>query len=162
MSEIETSDHSSESSSRAFFGRQAFLGKLVNGDFSLARTYWLYGIFVGVIYELITLLGAIAFVAILVPEGDIEAILAAGDDIEAILAAGDIEVQLLIGFGFVVGLVYISYQFVWLVGLYRAAVKYEGPKIWTVLAAMVSLLSICKVVRDLFSTVQNIGSYLGF
>jgi hypothetical protein len=59
MSEIETTNNSTE---------KGFFGKLANGDFGLAKTYWLYGMLVSivvtVISNLITSVGGLAILTL--------------------------------------------------------------------------------------------------
>ena len=77
---------------------KGFFGKLANGDYGLAKTYWLYGVLVGAVVSLIS---------------------------KAFTSAG---VVLTLMFAHAVYWIPVA------IGTWRAANKYQGPKIWAILA----------------------------
>ncbi len=83
-----------------------FFAKLANGDYGLAKTYWLFGVLVDVI------------VSILAP-------------IIIIESAGALAILVL---------VYTAYEIPVLMGVWRAANRYAGPKAWAVLAKVAVVL----------------------
>ena len=101
--------------------QKGFFSKLVNGDFGLAKTYWLYGFLVGLIINVLTRivpsLGALA----------------------VILAVA------------------IPYQVMVLLGVWRAADKYQGRKAWAILAKIATVLGWLGVLRSLGVLVEILG-----
>lgn len=77
-----------------------FFGKLANGDFGLAKTYWLYGVLVVVVVSIITSLSDIRSAAF-----------------ETVFLLGVLVYAILVN-----------------MGVWRAANKYQGPKVWANLA----------------------------
>ncbi|MCP4669168.1 MAG: hypothetical protein GY849_22765 [Deltaproteobacteria bacterium] len=90
---------------------KGFSRKLVNGDYGLAKTCWLYGAWVGFLMNIV-FKGFAAHAGVL-----------------AILF-----------------LVYTPYKILVIMGTWRAANKYEGPKIWAILAKIAVVLSIITLV----------------
>ena len=84
--------------------REGFLLKLVKGEYGLAKTYWLFGVAVGLIVGL--------FLGIITDQAT------------------------LLVFTFV----YLCYQIAVLIGIWRAADNYTGPKHWVVLAKLAAIL----------------------
>jgi hypothetical protein len=48
-------DETSDSNQHSHTGSGGFFAKLVNGDYGLARTYWVYGVLVGIVVNVITI-----------------------------------------------------------------------------------------------------------
>lgn len=94
---------------------RGFFSKLSNGDFGLAKTFWLYGIVVsavaGIMARLIT------------------------------------SVELLI----ITSLLFIAYKILVLKGVWKAASKHQGAKIWTVLAKTVVVFSIIMLIFNVLA-----------
>lgn len=78
--------------------------KLINGDLGLAKTYWLYGVLVGLFVNLIA--GAITSTSFLI----------------------------------ILVIIYTAYEIPVLIGIWRAAGKYQGLKVWAVLAKIAVIL----------------------
>jgi len=99
---------------------KGFFKKLSDGDFGLAKTFWLYGVVVSVI------------------EGALQ---------RAIIVGMGKNGFLLI---FLIQLIFsIYYLFFQLPGLWRAAKKYEGAKIWAVLAQIIVVIDMITVPLSL-------------
>ena len=81
-----------------------FIKKLSNGDFGLAKTYWLYGVVVGIAFRVLTTI---------IPSPVIVAILSVA---------------------------WIAYAIFLYMGIWKAASKYTGEKIWAVLAQIMVVL----------------------
>jgi tetrahydromethanopterin S-methyltransferase subunit G len=113
MSELDST--SSETQQRGFFS------KLVNGDFGLAKTYWLYGFVVGLIINVLT--------RIIPSLGALAVILA----------------------------VAIPYQIMVLLGVWRAADKYQGRKAWAILAKIATVLGWLGVLGSLGVLFEILG-----
>lgn len=95
---------------------KGFLKKLRDGDYGLAKTYWVYGIVVGVFFGFILRLILMA----LRKDG------------------------LLLAFGLLVlDAIYIA--FYQAPGLWRAAKRYEGPKIWAILGQIIAVLAVISI-----------------
>lgn len=101
--------------------QKGFVSKLVNGDFGLAKTYWLYGFVVGLIINVLT--------RIIPSLGALAVILA----------------------------VAIPYQVMVLLGVWRAADKYEGRKAWAILAKIATVLGWLGVLGSLGVLVEILG-----
>ncbi len=84
---------------------KSFLGKIVDGDYGLAKTYWLYGVLPGSIANLLSY--------------------AISQD----------------SLFFVFFSAYTAYDVLVLVGTWRAANTYRGPRIWAIMAKAAVLLS---------------------
>lgn len=109
MSEVETTTSSST--------EKGFFGKLANGDFGLAKTYWLYGVLVRVVVGIIS---------------------------NAATSIG----------GFVIlMLAYTAYETAVIMGTWRAANKYQGQKIWAVLAKITVVLGVVMLVVGLLAVI---------
>lgn len=94
-----------------------FFQRLANGDYGLAKTYWLY-------YGLVNVIANIVFgfgIAIIEPTRGITFAL----------------ILLIIYF-----VLYIIYSVLVIMGIWRAATKYTGPKIWAVLAKIVCVVGV--------------------
>ncbi len=92
--------------------KKGFLKKLRDGDYGLAKTYWLFGVGVSIIIGII-----------------IQIIFAAMGRSGIVIA-------------FIIILISIIYTaFFQLPGLWRAAKKYQGPKIWAILAQIVVIIT---------------------
>jgi tetrahydromethanopterin S-methyltransferase subunit G len=101
--------------------QRGFLSKLVNGDFGLAKTYWLYGFVVGLIINVLT--------RIIPSLGALAVILA----------------------------VAIPYQIMVLLGVWRAADKYQGRKAWAILAKIATVLGWLGVLGSLGVLFEILG-----
>ena len=109
MSEIENATNGSETIEKGFFG------KLSNGDFGLAKTYWRYGIGVQVVVRIATIF--IPYFGLLV----------------------------------IVSLAHTAYAIPLFMGIWRAANKYEGSKIWATLAKANVILGVFVLALNLLS-----------
>ncbi|TYC63819.1 hypothetical protein FMN52_00925 [Marinobacter sp. BW6] len=113
MSEIGNTSNGLES--------KGFFSKLVNGDFGLAKTYWLYGFVVGIVINVLTRivpsLGALAVILALA----------------------------------------IPYQVMVLLGVWRAAEKYQGRKAWAILAKVAAVLGWLGVLASLGVFIEILG-----
>ena len=90
---------------------KGFFKKLKNGDFGLAKTYWLYGVLVGFII------------------GVLEQIILAIMRKDGIILV------------FIISLISAIYYFFFQYpGVWRAAKKYNGPKIWVILAQITVII----------------------
>ena len=98
-----------------------FFGKLANGDFGLAKTYWFYGVLVGFIVSVVMKL--IASIGLLV----------------------------------IVMLTHAAYGIPLIMGIWRAATKYEGSKIWAVLAKIAVVLGVIMLATNLILIVRLLG-----
>lgn len=85
-----------------------FFKKLYNGEYSLARTYWLYNVLVNVLVGILD---------------------------NVLTVTGDLILSLIL-------LVFtVVYNFICLVGVWRAASKYTGFALWAILAKIVVVLN---------------------
>ena len=112
MQEIDS--NTNDSSEKSFFG------KLANGDFGLAKTYWLYGVLVGFVTNILIM--AISSTGILV----------------------------------VVSLALVAYSVPLYLGVWRAANKYEGQKIWSILAKIATVLGVIMLAGSFMAVVSLI------
>lgn len=94
-----------------------FFTKLSRGNYGLAETYWLYGVLVGVIVNIVF----------------------------SILKSPGIIALAFLG--------YIAYEIPVIMGIWRSATKYTGPRIWAVLAKAVCVLSALMLAAGLFAIV---------
>ena len=83
-----------------------FLLKLKAGDYGLAKTYWLYGVVVNIVYKIVDL----------------------------IITAASYEVSILVFF------IMVGYTYFQIIGLWNAASKYEGLKLWAIIAKILAVL----------------------
>jgi hypothetical protein len=100
---------------------KGFFGKLSNGDYGLAKTYWLYGVLVGFVVNI---------------------------EMKPITSIG-----LLV----IVMLAYTAYEIPVVMGTWRAANKYEGSKVWAVLAKIAVVLGAIMLVVGLIAIVGLLG-----
>jgi len=119
ISEIFSSDQETinESSNNESPQQQkGFFSKLINGDYGLPKTYWLFGVLGNLLFIIpITLASAAKSLAILV-------------------------LALLIS---------VVYSLIVLVGIWRASDKYQGAKVWSVLAKIAVILGILQLLMNL-------------
>ena len=108
-----------------------FFRKLVRGDFGLARTYWLFGVLVGLF---VSALGRAA-----------EAV--SGQHVANLVAVG-------------IWLCYVPYQILVLIGVWRAAGRYRGLALWSALARMAAVLGSIGVVVVLLAVLMLARSSL--
>ena len=99
----------SDLESRVAQPKKGFFSKLAGGEYGLARTYWLYGVVVGLIYRILLLIPSLAVMLILT-------------------------------------LAYLVYCVPLLMGIWRAADGYNGPKVWAVLARIVVIISLLGLI----------------
>jgi hypothetical protein len=85
-----------------------FFKKMMDGDFGLAKTFWLFGFVAGIAISVVT--------------------------------KPLIEVSIVAGMLF--ALVALVYQIMNMIGVWKAAGRYEGAKVWAVLAQIVIILNI--------------------
>ncbi len=108
--------------------KKDFFSKLANGDFGLAKAYWLYGVVVtvvaNIILKVLALTGSIGELVIFIP---------------ALMA----------------------YQILLFMGTWRAANKYQGEKIWAILAKISVVLgtigTVLSVVELLVMTIGRLN-----
>lgn len=87
-----------------------FFKKLLNGEFGLAKTFWLFWLLVGIVWGVVLAI------------------------VEGVFPLP------LLWLYTVSYLVYLVYQVLVMIGLWRAANKYKGWKVWAVLAQIVAVL----------------------
>ena len=105
----EVNSNPNESSENGFFG------KLANGDFGLAKTYWLYGVLLSVVVNILS--SAISSTETLV----------------------------------IIVLALAAYSVPLYMGIWKAANKYKGQKIWSILAKIATVLGVIMVVSSLMT-----------
>ncbi len=115
MTELETATNGSTGSERGFFG------KLANGDYGLAKTYWLYGVLVGIVVNVIS---------------------------NAVTSVGGVVILIL---------AYTAYEIPVIMGTWRAANKYQGLKIWAVLAKIAVVLGAIMLAVVLLAVIGLLG-----
>ncbi|MGO2137040.1 MAG: hypothetical protein ACTH3S_16615 [Marinobacter sp.] len=98
-----------------------FFSKLTSGDFGLAKTYWLFGVVVGIVLNLI---------------------------IKFTPSIGGLLVILALA---------VVYQVMVLLGVWRAANRYQGRKAWTILAKIAAVLGWLGVLANLGVLVEIMG-----
>jgi hypothetical protein len=99
-------------------GQKGFFSKLASGDFGLAKTYWLYGVLVGLIVNAVTRV---------IPSVGVLALVLA---------------------------VTIAYQVMVLLGIWRAAGRYQGRKVWAILAKIATVLGWLGVLASVWVVVE--------
>lgn len=99
-----------------------FFRKLSNGEFSLARTYWLYGVVVGAVFRILTTV---------IPWPVIVAILS---------------------------VIWIAYAVFLYMGIWKAAGKYTGKRIWAILAQIMAVLGVLFILFNLIGLFTLLGS----
>ena len=104
----------------------SFIGKLWRGEYGLAGTFWLWGL----VYILLIALSMLLVVSY--------ALHGARDP--SVGTAAFVMLPMLV--------VVWGYSIVWAVGLWRAAFAYNGPKLWSVLACLVPVLTIVSMVAQ--------------
>ena len=104
--------------------------KLVRGDYGLAKTYWLYGVLVNIIASIVS---KIVFSMITSPPVALLAALA----------------------GVVVS---AAYYVVVMLGIWRAAATYTGPKIWGILAKFASAFGGLIIAVTLFGVIRLVAA----
>ena len=82
-----------------------FIGKLANGHFGLARTYWLFGVLPAITINLLSNFGITSVAGL-----------------------------------FLLTSIYAAYDILVIMGVWRAAKKYEGPKLWANMAKVFMIL----------------------
>lgn len=101
--------------------QKGFFSKLISGDFGLAKTYWLFGMVVGIVFNLIIKvmpsLGAVAIV----------------------LAVATV------------------YQVMVLLGVWRSSNRYQGWKVWAILAKIAAVLGWLGVLAGIGVFIEILG-----
>ncbi|MCG7869715.1 MAG: hypothetical protein JAY74_25510 [Candidatus Thiodiazotropha taylori] len=114
--EVEASDNEKQSEQDIYAGKaltnRGFFSKLISGDFGLAKTYWAFYFLVGAIASIL-----------LYPLQTIEL-----NYTSAILV-------------FFIGIIWTTYGIVVSIGVWRASNKYEGLKLWAILAKIVIIFA---------------------
>lgn len=105
---------------------KGFFGKLANGDFGLAKTYWLYGVLAGGV-----LVGVV---------GNIFS--------NVVTSIGGLVIFMLAS---------TAYEIPVFLGTWRAANKYQGPKIWAVLAKIAVVLGATIMAVCLLAVIGLLG-----
>ncbi|MCS5551495.1 MAG: hypothetical protein NZ811_08275 [Gammaproteobacteria bacterium] len=100
---------------------KGFFGKLANGDFGLAKTYWVYGVLVGFVVSII---------------------------INVITSIGGLVILML---------AYTAYEIPVIMGTWRAANKYQGSKIWAILAKIAVVLGVISLAVGLLAFIGLLG-----
>jgi len=101
--------------------QKGFFGKLANGDFGLAKTYWVYGVLVGFVVSII---------------------------INVITSIGGLVILML---------AYTAYEIPVIMGTWRAANKYQGSKIWAILAKIAVVLGVISLAVGLLVFIGLLG-----
>lgn len=112
--------------------RKRFVRKLVDGDFGLAKTYWVYGVLVGFLFNPVYAV------------------------IENLIEGTDVQVA---AFGFVVT-VQIIYSVLLLIGLWRAAKRYQGRAVWARLVQLLVIVSTAVLAVGTVVAAILIGQFL--
>ena len=100
---------------------KGFFSKLINGDFGLAKTYWLYGVVVGIVINIaVNILPSLGVLVL-------------------VLAATTV------------------YQAVVLIGIWRAANRYQGRTLWAVLAKVATVLGWLGLLANIGILFEAIG-----
>jgi hypothetical protein len=84
--------------------KKGFLKKLKDGDFGLAKTFWIYNILIGVVVQFMYAI------------------------IESIEPSTSMFLMMI-----AVSIIVVIYAIICLIGLWKAASKYTGPRVWPVL-----------------------------
>jgi len=84
--------------------KKGFLKKLKDGDFGLAKTFWIYNILIGVVVQFMYAI--------------IESIEPSTSMLLMVVA---------------ISIIVVIYAIICLIGLWKAASKYTGPRVWPVL-----------------------------
>jgi len=101
--------------------KRGFFKKLSNGDFGLAKTFWLYGVLVGLIL----------------------------DSIVIITISADDEPIVMSSISLVFILLFIIYEIPVFMGIWRTGNRYEGSKIWVTLAKIAVVAGIIWLLLNL-------------
>ena len=118
--------------------RCGVLSRLWRGEYPLWKTFWLFSVLVN--FCLVMFFAYFDYLTVAMP-------LWFARMARSIIDV--IGVSAWVGFFVVLaGLVFI-YSFVVLVGLWRSASKYTGPKVWAVLAKVIVVLSAMRMVSEL-------------
>ncbi|ADJ27741.1 hypothetical protein [Nitrosococcus watsonii] len=100
---------------------QGFFEKLANGDFGLAKTYWIYGVLVGMVVNLLS---------------------------NFISSIGGLVIFII---------AYTTYEIPVLMGIWKAANKYKGPRFWAVLAKTAVVLGVIMLVAGLLAIIGSLA-----
>ena len=88
--------------------KKGFLKKLKDGDFGLAKTFWIYNILIGAVIQFI-------FVGM-----------------DVIIESEESSASMLL-MVVAISIIVVIYAIICLIGLWKAASKYTGPRVWPVL-----------------------------
>ncbi len=114
MSENETNENTTE---------RGFFSKLSNGDFGLAKTFWLYNILASVVANIL------------------------------------MKLVVSIEFLIFVLVAIIAYSIPALIGLWKSASKYNGSKIWSVLAKIWPVFSVISLIFTILLIAASLVRY---
>ena len=114
----------------------SFIGRLWRGEYGLAATFWLWGL----VYVLLIALSMLLVVSYAFTVVQSYALRGAHDP-SSIGTAAFLMLAMLV-------VVVWGYSIVWAVGLWRAAFAYNGPRLWSVLACLVSVFTIVSMVAQ--------------
>lgn len=95
--------------------RQSGYKKFIQGEFGLAKTYWLFGVLVSAV---VNVLANVIFPAV---------------------------------WSDVIFVVFAAYMCALLVAVFQAARKYQGSKIWSILAVLIVLSGVARTVGSVLS-----------
>ena len=104
------------------YGKNVF-SRLVDGDYGLAKTYWLFGVLVNVVFNVL-----------------FKVIESTASNPRQALA----QMLILTSIG-------VAYGVVVIIGTWRASSKYQGPKFWAILAKIMVVIGIVGLVVALLS-----------
>lgn len=110
-------------------GRDCFFRKLYWGEYSLPRTFWIYSFLCQLVFALLfslLVLGA--------------------------AVAGSVGLLLLC---IVLYLLLLAYAVVCCFGIWRSATKYQGPKLWAMLAKISVVLGVLSTLHDICDLVRT-------
>ena len=98
-----------------------FLLKLKEGDYGLAKTYWLYGVVVNIVYRIV----------------------------DIVLTALSYELSILVFF------IMVGYSYFGIIGMWNAASKYEGLKLWGIIAKVLAVLGGLGTILAVFAVITG-------
>ena len=111
--------------------KKSFISRLFNGDISLSVTYWVFGVIIGnvVLGTLYSLIDAKYF--------------------EIASKIGTLPINIFI-------IITLAYNIFILIAIYRSAVKYNGNKIWSILARILVIINTIFSIGVLVATFSQI------
>ncbi len=124
-------DESADKQAPGLSGK-GFLRKLIDGDYGLARTYWVYGVLVGLLFNPVYAV------------------------IDQVIEGTDVQIA---AFGLVLT-VQIIYSVLLLIGLWRAAKRYQGRAIWARLVQLLVVVSTAALAVGVVVAAIFIGQFV--